>query len=99
MQAGTAATPVKPRHKTTSEENKRFDPGGEGEKAPLWNEAVSLALFFLGGELGHGRLVAFASCSFVFVCLSACPSYYLLVFQGTTSQRAEKYERRRGSSS
>ena len=38
--AGTAATPAKPRHKTTSEENKQFDPGGKGEKAPLWNAAV-----------------------------------------------------------
>ena len=32
---GTAATPAKRRHKTTSEENKQFDPGGKGEKAPL----------------------------------------------------------------
>ena len=38
--AGTAVTPAKPRHKTTSEENKQFDPGGKGEKAPLWNAAV-----------------------------------------------------------
>ena len=35
--AGTAATPEKRRHKTTSEENRQFDPGGKGEKAPLWN--------------------------------------------------------------
>ena len=34
-QARTAATPAKRRHKTTSEENKQFDPGGKGEKAPL----------------------------------------------------------------
>ena len=33
--AGTAATPEKCRHKTSSEENKEFDPGGKGEKAPL----------------------------------------------------------------
>ena len=58
--AGTAATPAKPRHKTTSEENKQFDPGGKGEKAPLWNAAVILSFFFLGGALGHGRLVVFA---------------------------------------
>ena len=32
---GTAATPEKRRDKTTSEENKQFDPGGKGEKAPL----------------------------------------------------------------
>ena len=29
-----AATPSKRRHKTSSEENKQFDPGGRGEKAP-----------------------------------------------------------------
>ena len=80
--AGTAATPAKPRHKTTSEENKQFDPGGKGEKAPLWNAAVILSLSFLGGALDHGRLVAFASCSFVFVCLSACPVHYLLFLSG-----------------
>ena len=33
--AGTAGTPEKRRDKTTSEENKQFDPGGKGEKAPL----------------------------------------------------------------
>ena len=33
--AGTAATPGKRRNKTTSEDNKQFDPGGKGEKAPL----------------------------------------------------------------
>ena len=32
--AGTAATPAKPRDKTTSEENKQFDPGGKREKPP-----------------------------------------------------------------
>ena len=32
--AGTTATPENRRHKTTSEENKQFDPGGKGEKAP-----------------------------------------------------------------
>ena len=35
--AGTAATPKKCRHKTTSEENKQFNPGGKREKPPLWN--------------------------------------------------------------
>ena len=35
-----AATPPKRRHKTFSEQNKQFDPGGSGEKAPPWNAAV-----------------------------------------------------------
>ena len=54
--AGTAATPAKRRHKTISEENKQFDPGGKGEKAPPWNAAVTL-LSFLWGELGGSLLV------------------------------------------
>ena len=45
-QAWTAATPEKRRHKTTSEKNKQFDPGGIGEKAPPWNAAVTLPFFF-----------------------------------------------------
>ena len=43
--AGTVATPAKRRHKTISKENKQFDPGGEGEKAPPWNAAVTLLFF------------------------------------------------------
>ena len=37
-----AATPSKRRHKTFSEQNKQFDPGGRREKAPPWDAAVSL---------------------------------------------------------
>ena len=43
--AGTAATPAKRRHKTSSEENKQLDPGGKGEKAPPWNAALNLLPF------------------------------------------------------
>ena len=50
-----------------SEENKQFDPGGKGEKAPLWNAAVTLSVFlFFWGErwaMGGSLLVL---C--VFVC-------------------------------
>ena len=39
----------KPRDKEKgSKENKQFDPGGKGEKAPLWNAAVTLCFFFWG---------------------------------------------------
>ena len=31
-----------------SKENKQFDPGRKGEKAPLWNAAVTLSFFFWG---------------------------------------------------
>ena len=76
--AGTAATPAKPRDKTTSEENKQFDPGGKGEKAPLWNAAVGLFFFSMGGGLGHGRLVVFASCS-LFLCTYLSVLYLLFL--------------------
>ena len=41
----TAATPPKRKHKTSSEENKQFDPGGRGEQTPPWNAAVPLPFF------------------------------------------------------
>ena len=44
-QDGAAATPAKRRHKTISEENKQFDPGGKEEKVPPWNAAVTLLSF------------------------------------------------------
>ena len=71
--AGTssiAATPSKRRLKTSSEENKQFDPGGRGEQAPPW-KALYLYLSFPGAMLG-GFLSACLgrSCeaSFCFVC-------------------------------
>ena len=86
----------KPRDETSSEKNKQFDPGGKGEKPPLWNAAVMvLVFFFLGGTLGRGMPVAFASCS---LSLRACLSvHYSLFYQVITFQRAEKHERRRRS--
>ena len=88
----TAATPSKHRHKTSSEENKQFDPGGRGEKAPPWNAAVILICFY--GESWE------APCSyFVFFCLcSVCVFLNCCFFQVITSQRAERHKGRRGSS-
>ena len=79
--AGTTATPEKRRHKTASEDNNQFDPGVKGEKASLWHAAITL--FFLGKALGHGRLVAGASCflSVLCVCLSAL-FFEILIFSG-----------------
>ena len=58
----------KPKDKTSREENKQFDPGGKGEKPLPWNVAeMVLVFFFLGGTLGRGMPVVFASCS-----LSVC---------------------------
>ena len=92
-QAGTAATPAKRRHKTTSEENKQFDPGGKGEKTPPWNAAVTLPPF--SGESWEAPCLCFvfSICALCVLCfLNYCS------FQVTTSQRAEKHEGRRGLS-
>ena len=95
-QAGTASTPPKRRHKTTSEENKQFDPGRKGEKAPLWNAAVILSLFSRE-SVGPREARCLYFVFFVFVCLSAL-SFNYCSFQVTTFLRAEKHEERRGSS-
>ena len=63
--AGTAATPAKRRHKTSSEENKQFDPGGKGEKAPPWNAAVTLLSFSV--ESWEAPCLCFVLCLY-FVC-------------------------------
>ena len=55
-------------HKPRSEENKQFDPGGKGEKAPPWNAAVPLLFFFLG-ELGDFLFVLCASCFVSALCV------------------------------
>ena len=55
-------------HKTVSEQNKQFDPGGRGEKAPPWNAAVPLLFFFLG-ELGGFLFVLCASCFVSALCV------------------------------
>ena len=79
-----------------SKENKHFDPGGKGEKPPPWNAIVMVSFSFLGGTLGHGKLAVCASCSLsVCACLTV---HYLLFYQVITVERAEKHERRRGSS-
>ena len=63
-----AATPPKRRHKTSSEKNKQFDPGGRGEQAPPWNAAVPLPFLFLWRSWE-------ASCSFSMLCFSVFPNY------------------------
>ena len=90
---GTAATPEKRRHKTSSEENKQFDPGGKGEKAPPWNAAVTLLYF--SGESWEAPCLCF-----ILFCLCFVGVYSLdrCSFQVITSQRAERHEGRRGSS-
>ena len=63
----TTATPSKRRHKTSSEENKQFDPGGKEEKAPPWNAAVTLPSFL--GESGEASCLCFVCFSVSALCV------------------------------
>ena len=54
-------------HKPRSEENKQFDPGGKGEKAPPWNAAVTL--LFGGGESWEAPCLCFVFFCLCFVCV------------------------------
>ena len=56
---------LKQGHKPRSEENKQFDPGGKGEKAPPWNAAVTLLSFY--GENWKAPSLCFVLC-LCFVC-------------------------------
>ena len=86
-----AATPSKRKHKTSSEENKQFEPGGRGEKAPPWNAAVPLP-FFSCGEAGRllvclsgAKLGGFLSVSSMLcVCVSRT---YIFPFTGESYQQ------------
>ena len=82
-----------------SQENKQFDPGGEGgEQPPPWNAAVTVVFSFPGENAGPGVPIVFPSC---FLSLCACLSALFFIYshyQVTSFQRAEKHERRRGSS-
>ena len=64
--SSTAATPENRRRKTPSEQNKQFDPGGNGEKAPPWNAAVTLLSF--SGESWEAPCL-FSVCALSVLCL------------------------------
>ena len=92
--SSTAATPENRRRKTPSKQNKEFDLGGKGEKAPPWNAAVTLLSF--SGESWEAPCL-FSVCALSVLCLcSVFPNYFS--FQVMTSQQAERHEGRRGSS-
>ena len=85
-----ATTPSQRRHNTSSEENKQFDPGGQGEKARLGTRLYST--FFFWGELVSSVLLSVcASCSVLSVCLF---SEIMFFSSGDTSQQAESHEER-----
>ena len=89
-----ATTPSKRRHKTTSQQNKQFDPGGRGEKAPPWNAAVTLP-FFSGGELEAPCL--FSVCAFFFVAAAVCACVPNLFFLSQVKLISEAADPGRGS--
>ena len=68
----------KPRGKIPSEENKQFDPGGKGEKPPLWNAAVMVLVFFPGGNFGPWEARCLCFVFFVCVYLSVCSLFIVL---------------------
>ena len=88
-----AATPPKRRHKTFSQENKQFDPGGKGEKAPPWKAAVTLPSFSGESWKAPCLLSVCASCFVSALCVSVSPIIFL--FSG--DDFSERYERRRES--
>ena len=63
-------TRSKPQNKKTlSEENKQFDPGGEGgEQPPPWNAAVMVVFFFLRETLDLGCPLFVLCVLFLLVC-------------------------------
>ena len=60
-----------------SNENKQFDPGGEGEKAPLWNAAVISLFLFSEESVGpwEARCLCFA---FLSVCVLVLCSFIIV---------------------
>ena len=64
------------RRKTPSQQNKQFNPGGRGGKAPPSNAAVTLP-FFSGGEPGSSLLV-FCLCFFLLLplCVFVSRTYF-----------------------
>ena len=87
--SSNAATPSKRMHKTSSEENKQFDPGRRKEKAPPWDSAVTLPSF--SGEKLGGFLSVFYLCFFYALCVPVFPKLFFL--PGDTYQQAERHER------
>ena len=67
---------LKQGHKRRSEENKQFDPGGKGEKAPPWNAAVTLLSFY------KGNWKAPCLCFVLYLCFVCALFSKLLFFPG-----------------
>ena len=81
------------RRKTPSQQNKQFDPGGTGEKAPPWKAAVTLPSFSGKSWKAPCLLSVCASCSVLCVFLF---SQIIFLFSG--DDFSERREGRHGSS-
>ena len=92
-----AAGPQTQRRGERQRRDQQFDPGGKGEKAPLWNADVTLFFLFCGDRWAMGGSLLVLRV-FLSVCVLLLCSLNYCSFQVTTFQRAEKHERRRGSS-
>ena len=66
-----------------SEENKQFDPGRKGEKAPLWNAAVTICFLLCGESWAMGGSLL-ALRVFLSVCVLLLCSLNYCYFQVTT---------------
>ena len=69
------STSLQQGHKPRREQNKQFDPGGKGEKAPPWNAAVTLLCF--SGENWEATCL-FSVCASCFV-LCVCSVSEIIV--------------------
>ena len=76
-------------HKTFSEQNKQFDPGGRREKAPLWNAAVALLSFY--AESGETSCLCFVLSALCVLCFFPnCFSFQVILFRKLKAMRRDQ---------
>ena len=63
-----------------SEEDRQFDPGGKGEKAPLWNAAATLSFIFWGKRWAMGGSLLVLRV-FLSVCVLLLCSLIIVLFR------------------
>ena len=93
----TAARPQAQRQGERQRREQAVWPRLKRREGTVLERGCNSTFLFLRRALGHGRLVACASC-FLSVCVLLLCSLNCWFFQVITSQRAEKHERRRGTS-
>ena len=86
----TAAIQENRRRRTPSQQNKQFDPGGRGEKAPLWKAAVTLPSFSGESWKAPCLLSVCASCFVSALCVSVSQIIFLFSGDDFSERREEK---------